>query len=214
MDFKVSGTRDGVTGVQLDLKARGLLVDEIETIFAQARVGRLEIIEKMESVLQGPREELSVHAPRIFTVMIDPEKIGKLIGPGGKMIRGIQERTGATIDVEEDGTVYIASVDSAGGERAKAEVEALGAEIKIGAVYEGTVVSTKDFGAFVELVPGTDGMCHISELAEGYVKSVTDVVKVGDVVKVKVIDVDQSSGKIRLSRKAAMKDDKPQPVEA
>ncbi|MCH7798991.1 MAG: polyribonucleotide nucleotidyltransferase [Planctomycetes bacterium] len=214
MDFKVSGTRDGVTGVQLDLKARGLLVDEIEVIFAQARTGRLEIIDKMESVLQGPRENLSVYAPRIFTVMIDPEKIGKLIGPGGKTIRGIQERTGATIDVEEDGTVYIASVDSAGGERAKAEVEALGAEIKIGAVYEGTVVSTKDFGAFVELVPGTDGMCHISELAEGYVKSVTDVVKVGDVVKVKVIDVDQASGKIRLSRKAAMKDDKPQPVGA
>ena len=214
MDFKVSGTRDGVTGVQLDLKARGLLVDEIEVIFAQAREGRLEIIGKMESVLQGPREELSVHAPRIFTVMIDPEKIGKLIGPGGKTIRGIQERTGATIDVEEDGTVYIGSVDSAGGEQAKAEVEALGAEIKVGTIYEGTVVATKDFGAFVELVPGTDGMCHISELAEGYVKSVSDVVKVGDVVKVKVIDVDPSSGKIRLSRKAAMKNDAPEPVEA
>ena len=214
MDFKVSGTRDGVTGVQLDLKARGLLVDEIEVIFAQARTGRLEIIDKMESVLQGPRENLSVYAPRIFTVMIDPEKIGKLIGPGGKTIRGIQERTGATIDVEEDGTVYIASVDSAGGEQAKAEVEALGAEIKVGTVYEGTVVSVKDFGAFVELVPGTDGMCHISELAEGYVKSVADVVKLGDVIKVKVIDVDSASGKIRLSRKAAMKDDKPQPVEA
>jgi polyribonucleotide nucleotidyltransferase len=146
--------------------------------------------------------------------MIDPEKIGKLIGPGGKTIRGIQERTGATIDVEEDGTVFIASVDSTGGEQAKAEVEALGAEIKVGTVYEGTVVACKDFGAFVELVPGTDGMCHISELAEGFVKSVADVVKVGDVVKVKVIDVDQSSGKIRLSRKAAMKDQEPQTVEA
>ena len=214
MDFKVSGTRDGVTGVQLDLKARGLLFDEIEVIFAQARTGRLELIEKMEAVLQGPREELSQHAPRIFTVMIDPEKIGKLIGPGGKTIRGIQERTGATIDVEEDGTVFIASVDSVGGEQAKAEVEALAAEIKVGAVYEGKVVATKDFGAFVELVPGTDGMCHISELAEGYVKSVADVVKVGDMVKVKVIDVDQSSGKIRLSRKAALKDQEPQTVDA
>ena len=214
MDFKVSGTRDGVTGVQLDLKARGLLFDEIELIFAQARIGRLEIIEKMEAILQGPREELSQYAPRIFTVMIDPEKIGKLIGPGGKTIRGIQERTGATIDVEEDGTVYIGSVDREGGEQAKAEVEALGAEIKVGAIYEGKVVSTKDFGAFVELVPGTDGMCHISELADGYVKSVSDVVKVGDVVKVKVIDVDQSSGKIRLSRRAAMKDEEPQPIEA
>ncbi len=214
MDFKVAGSRDGVTGVQLDLKARGLQIDEIEVVFAQARVGRMELIEKMEAVLPAPRAELSQYAPRIFTVMIDPEKIGKLIGPGGKMIRGIQERTGATIDVEEDGTVYIASVDSAGGERAKAEVEALGAEIKVGAVYEGKVVATKDFGAFVELVPGTDGMCHISELAEGFVKSVSDVVKVGDVVKVKVIDVDQASGKIRLSRKAAMKDQEPQTVEA
>jgi polyribonucleotide nucleotidyltransferase len=146
--------------------------------------------------------------------MIDPEKIGKLIGPGGKMIRGIQERTGATIDVEEDGTVYIGSVDREGGEKAKAEVEALGAEIKVGAIYDGTVVSIKDFGAFVELVPGTDGMCHISELADGFVKSVADVVKLGDVVKVKVIDVDQSSGKIRLSRRAAMKDEEPQPVGA
>ncbi len=213
MDFKVSGTRDGVTGVQCDLKARGLLLDEIETVFAQARTGRMEIIEKMEAVLQGPREELSQYAPRIFTVMIDPEKIGKLIGPGGKTIRGIQERTGATIDVEEDGTVFIASVDSVGGEQAKAEVEALAAEIKVGAVYEGKVVATKDFGAFVELVPGTDGMCHISELAEGYVKSVADVVKVGDMVKVKVIDVDQSSGKIRLSRKAVLKDQEPQTVD-
>jgi polyribonucleotide nucleotidyltransferase len=214
MDFKVSGTRDGVTGVQLDLKARGLLFDEIEVIFAQARTGRLELIQKMEAILPRPREELSQHAPRIFTVMIDPEKIGKLIGPGGKMIRGIQERTGATIDVEEDGTVYIGSVDREGGEKAKAEVEALGAEIKVGAIYDGTVVSIKDFGAFVELVPGTDGMCHISELADGFVKSVADVVKLGDVVKVKVIDVDQASGKIRLSRRAAMKDEEPQPVGA
>ncbi len=214
MDFKVSGTRDGVTGVQLDLKARGLGMDEIATIFAQAREGRLDLIQKMEAILPEPRAELSPHAPRILTVMIDPEKIGKLIGPGGKTIRGIQERTGATIDVEEDGTVFIASTDAAGGEQAKAEVEALGAEIKVGAIYQGTVVSTKDFGAFVELVPGTDGMCHISELAEGFVKSVTDVVKVGDVVKVKVIEVDESSGKIRLSRRAAMKDETPEPVEA
>ena len=179
------------------------------------RKGRLEIIGKMEAVLSGPREELSEYAPRIFTVMIDPERIGKLIGPGGKTIRGIQERTGATIDVEEDGTVYIGSITAEGGEQAKAEVEALGAEIKVGAVYEGKVVATKDFGAFVEIVPGTDGMCHISELADGYVKSVTDVVKVGDVVKVKVIDVDEGTGKIRLSRRAVMAEESPaEPVEA
>ena len=214
MDFKVSGTRDGITGIQLDLKARGLDLEEIVIILEQARQGRLEIIGKMEAVLAGPRDDLSPYAPRIITVLIDPEKIGKLIGPGGKTIRGIQERTGATIDVEEDGTVYIAATDREAGEQAKAEVEALGAEIKVGTVYEGKVVATKEFGAFVELVPGTDGMCHISELAEGYVKSVTDEVKVGDMVRVKVIDVDVATGKIRLSRRAAMADEPKQPVEA
>ncbi len=214
MDFKVAGTRDGITGVQLDLKADGLDLQEIAVVLSQARMGRLEIIEKMEAVIPEPRADLSRYAPRIISVLIDPEKIGKLIGPGGKTIRSIQERTGATIDVEEDGTVYIAAVDSASGEKAKAEVEAIAAEIKVGAIYEGQVVATKDFGAFVEIAPGTDGMCHISELAEGYVKSVTDEVKVGDRIKVKVIDVDESTGKIRLSRRAAMAEQKSQPVEA
>ncbi len=203
MDFKVSGTRDGITGIQLDLKARGLLLDEIGKIFAQAREGRLELITAMEKLIPEPRKELSKYAPRIITVMIDPEKIGKLIGPGGKTIRGIQERTGATIDVENDGRVYIAATDGEAGERAKAEVEALGAEVRVGAIYTGTVVSTKDFGAFIEIATGTDGMCHISELADGYVKSVEDVVKIGDVVKVKVINVDDN-GRIKLSRRAAM----------
>ncbi|MCI0366357.1 MAG: polyribonucleotide nucleotidyltransferase [Phycisphaerales bacterium] len=205
MDFKVSGTRDGITGIQLDLKARGLWFEEIGQIFAQARQGRLEIIQKMEAVIPAPRADLSKYAPRIITVMIDPEKIGKLIGPGGKTIRSIQERTGATIDVENDGTVYIAAVDGTAGMQAKAEVEALAAEIKVGNVYEGKVVSTKDFGAFVEIAPGTDGMVHISELADGYVKNVADVVKIGDVIKVKVINVDDN-GRIKLSRKALMKE--------
>ena len=203
MDFKVSGTREGITGIQLDLKARGLWFDEIETIFSQALEGRLDLIKSMESVIPEPKSELSPYAPRIITVMIDPEKIGKLIGPGGKTIRGIQERTGATIDVENDGTVTIASVDGIAGEQAKAEVECLGAEVKVGSIYEGTVVSTKDFGAFIEIVPGTDGMCHISELDNGYVKNVEDVVKVGDIVRVKVINVDDN-GRIKLSRKAVM----------
>ncbi len=207
MDFKVSGTRDGITGIQLDLKARGLKIDEITTILEQARKGRLELIEKMEAVLPGPRAELSPYAPRIISVMIDPEKIGKLIGPGGKTIRGIQERTGATIDVAEDGTVLIAAVDGEAGARAKAEVEALAAEIKVGTIYEGDVVSIKDFGAFIEIAPGTDGLCHISELADGYVKSVSDEVKLGDRIKVKVISVDDT-GRIKLSRRAAMADDK------
>ena len=159
----------------------------------------------MEKVLSAPRPDISRYAPRIIIVKIDPEKIGKLIGPGGKTIRGIQERTGAQIDVEEDGTVFIATPDAAKGAQAKAEVEALGAEIKVGSVFEGKVVAVKEFGAFIELVPGTDGMCHISELAAGYVKSVTDEVRVGDMVKVKVINVDEN-GRIKLSRKALMVD--------
>lgn len=207
MDFKVSGTRDGITGIQLDLKARGLWFDEIERIFAQAKEGRLFLIAEMEKVLPAPRPEISSFAPRIITVFIDPEKIGKLIGPGGKTIRAIQERTGATVDVDDDGRVLIAAVDKAAGERAKAEVEAIGAEVRVGAVYEGKVVSTREFGCFIEIASGTDGMCHISELAEGYVRAVEDVVKVGDVLRVKVINVDDS-GRIKLSRKAVLLDEK------
>jgi len=203
MDFKVSGTREGITGIQLDLKARGLSVAEIETIFGQAREGRLHLIDEMEKTIAKPRADISKYAPRITIVKIDPDKIGKLIGPGGKTIRGIQERTGAQIDVEEDGTVFIACSDAEKAATAKAEVEALGAEIKVGSVFEGRVVSVKDFGAFVELVPGTDGMCHISELATGYVKTVTEIVKVGDVIRVKVINVDEN-GRIKLSRKALL----------
>jgi polyribonucleotide nucleotidyltransferase len=203
MDFKVSGTRDGITGIQLDLKARGLGFDEIAQIFAQAREGRLQLIEKIEAVIAKPRAEISPFAPRITKVKIDPEKIGKLIGPGGKTIRALQERTGAQIDVEEDGTVFIACSDAAKAAQAKLEVEALGAEIKVGSVFEGKVVAIKEFGAFIELVPGTDGMCHISELAHGFVKNVLEHVKVGDSVKVKVINVDEN-GRIKLSRKALL----------
>ena len=203
MDFKVSGTREGITGIQLALKARGLGFDEIKTIFAQANKGRIEIIEQMEAGLAEPRSEMSPYAPKLVQIKIDPDKIGKLIGPGGKMIRGICERTGATVDVEDDGTVTIASIDQESGARALAEVEAVAAEIKVGTVYEGKVVSTKDFGAFIEIATGTDGMCHISELAHGYVANVSDVVSIGDMVKVKVINVDPT-GRIKLSRKALL----------
>ena len=203
MDFKVSGTREGITGIQLDLKARGLGFEEIATIFTQAREGRLQLIEKIEAVIAKPRAEMSQFAPRITKVKIDPEKIGKLIGPGGKTIRSLQERTGAQIDVEEDGTVFIACSDAAKAAQAKLEVEALGAEIKVGSVFEGKVVAVKEFGAFVELVPGTDGMCHISELAHGFVKNVLEHVKIGESIKVKVINVDEN-GRIKLSRKALL----------
>ncbi|MBL1217830.1 MAG: polyribonucleotide nucleotidyltransferase [Planctomycetes bacterium] len=208
MDFKVSGSREGITGIQLDLKLRGLQVDEIKTILEQARVARLQIIEAIEAVLPAPRPELSPMAPRIIRIQIDPEKIGKLIGPSGKMIRAIQERTGANIDVEDDGTVLISSVDGAAGEACKAEVEALCMEVKEGTIYNGKVVSIKDFGCFVEIAPGTDGMVHISELDEGFVKSVADVVKMGDEITVKVLSIDDQ-GRIRLSRKAAMAEKEP-----
>lgn len=204
MDFKVSGTRDGITGIQLDLKARGLNFAQIERILAQARDGRLNIIDTMERTIARPRAEISPLAPRLVTIKINPEKIGKLIGPGGKMIRGLQEKYGVSIDVEDDGTVVIAAPNGETIAQARGEIELLTEEIKVGAIYTGKVVSTKDFGAFIELAPGTDGMCHISELADGYVKAVSDVVKIGDVVKVKVILIDEA-GRIKLSRKAVIR---------
>ncbi|QYU70844.1 polyribonucleotide nucleotidyltransferase [Leptolyngbya sp. 15MV] len=203
MDFKVAGTRQGITGIQLDLKTRGLVLTQIERILEQARVGRLQILDIMDACISKPRPEISVYAPRLITLKIDPEKIGKLIGPGGKMIRGLQDKYGVTIDVEDDGTVMVASPNGELIAQARAEIEALCEEIKVGQIYTGKVVSTKDFGAFIELAPGTDGMCHISELADGYVKAVSDVVKIGDMVKVKVILVDEQ-GRIKLSRKALM----------
>ena len=203
MDFKVSGTREGITGIQLDLKARGLNFEQVEVIFEQARVGRLEIIDTMESIIPEPRAELSVNVPRLESIKIDADKIGKLIGPGGKTIRALQDNYGVSIDVEDDGTVMIASPNAENVKNALSEIELLCTDIKVGSVYEGKVVSVKDFGAFIELMPGTDGMCHISELANGFVKNVTDVVSVGDTVKVKVILVDDN-GRIKLSRKALL----------
>ncbi len=203
MDFKVSGTREGITGIQLDLKARGLSLAEVEVIFAQAREGRINIIETMERCIAKPRAEISNYAPRLITIHINPEKIGKVIGPGGKTIRGMQDKHGVTIEVEDDGTVMIAAPNGDSIAACRTEIEALTEEIKVGTIYHGKVVSTKDFGAFIELAPGTDGMCHISELAMGYVRAVHDVVKIGDTVKVKVILVDDQ-GRIKLSVKQAM----------
>ncbi len=203
MDFKVSGTREGITGIQLDLKTRGLNLDQVKVIFEQAKKGRLEIIDTMERIIAKPRAEISPLAPRLVTIMINPEKIGKLIGPGGKTIRGLQDKYGVTIEVEDDGTVMLAAPNGETIAQARSEIEALCEEIKVGTIYTGKVVSMKDFGCFIELAPGTDGMCHISELSDGYVKSVSEVVKLGDMVKVKVILVDDQ-GRIKLSRKAAL----------
>ncbi|MEO1511766.1 MAG: S1 RNA-binding domain-containing protein, partial [Planctomycetota bacterium] len=207
MDFKVSGTVDGITGIQLDLKARGLSVEQIERIFEQAREGRLDIIKQMEAVIPEPREEISIYAPRIITLKIHPEKIGKLIGPGGKTIRALQDKYGVGIDVEDDGTVLVSATDGRKIAEAEAEIGAICEDIKPGTVYAGKVVSVKDFGAFIEIAPGTDGMCHVSELDDGYVEKVSDVVSVGDEVRVKVLQVDEQ-GRIKLSRKAVLLDEK------
>jgi polyribonucleotide nucleotidyltransferase len=207
MDFKVAGTGNGITGIQLDLKIHGISEEIIKATLDQAKEARREILRFMlKTTLLRPREDISRFAPRLLTVKINPEKIGLLIGPGGKTIKGIQEATGAKIDIEDDGTVYIAHADAGGAEAAKAKVEALTEEIKIGKVYEGKVISIKDFGAFVELAPGRDGLVHISELDVNYVGRVEDVVKMGDVIKVKVIAIDDQD-RVKLSRKALLREE-------
>jgi polyribonucleotide nucleotidyltransferase len=203
MDFKVCGTRDGITGFQVDLKIDGLRWDLVEGAFEMARAGRMKILDFMEGVIAAPRTELSDYAPRIHVIKIDPEKIGALIGPGGKVIRGITDTYGVQIDIEEDGTVNIFSNDATAMKSAIKAVNAITAEAEIGQIYEGTVRTIRDFGAFVEIMPGKDGLVHISELADFRVGKVTDICKEGDTMWVKVLDIDRD-GKIRLSRRAAM----------
>jgi polyribonucleotide nucleotidyltransferase len=203
MDFKVAGTRDGITALQMDIKIRGLSYDILDRALAQAREGRLHILDRMLETISTPRDHLSPYAPCIITIHVDPDKIGKIIGPGGKTIRSIQEETGAKIDIEDDGSVYIASSDSEGGERAIEMVRALTEEAEVGKIYTGKVVRTTDFGAFVEILPGVDGMVHISQLADYRVPRVEDVVHVGDEIMVMVINIDEG-GKIRLSRQAVL----------
>lgn len=203
MDFKVCGTRDGITGFQVDLKIDGLRWDLVEGAFEMARAGRMKILDYMESVIAAPRTEMSEFAPRITVIKIDPEKIGALIGPGGKVIRGITDTYGVQIDIEEDGTVNVFSSDAKAMSAAVKAVNSITAEAEIGQLYEGTVRTIRDFGAFVEIMPGKDGLVHISELADFRVNRVEDICKEGDIMWVKVLDVDRD-GKIRLSRRAAM----------
>ncbi|HEY0739656.1 MAG TPA: polyribonucleotide nucleotidyltransferase [Herpetosiphonaceae bacterium] len=204
MDFKVAGTADGVTALQMDIKTTGITYEIMRIAFAQAREGRQFILDKMNAVLDEPRQKLASTAPRIITLQINPEKIGALIGPGGKNIRSIIEESGAQIDVQDDGTVFITTSDSKGAEIAQSRVEAVTREIKQGEIFNGKVVSIKPFGAFVNLVPGKDGMLHVSEIAEGRVENVEDVLKIGDEVRVMVIDVEPGTGKVSLSRRAVL----------
>ncbi len=203
MDFKVAGTTQGITALQMDIKIKGLSKEIMEKALAQAHEARLIILDLIRNTLAAPRPELKAHAPRITTIHINPDKIGALIGPGGKNVRGIQDETGATIDIHEDGTVYIAATSGTSAEAARARIEGLTESVEIGKIYTGKVVRTTDFGAFVEIVPGTDGMVHISQLADYRAPSVESVVKVGDEVMVMVTDID-AQGKIRLSRRAVL----------
>jgi polyribonucleotide nucleotidyltransferase len=202
MDFKVAGTAHGITALQMDLKIKGLDFKILSEALEQAREGRLHILGKMNEALSEPRAYLSPYAPRILTLHIDPEKIGKLIGPGGKTIRGLQEGFGVKIDVEEDGTVFI-SGDGVGAEQALDEVSRMMEDVEVGKIYTGTVVRVEPYGAFVNILPGIDGMVHISQLADYRVDKVEDIAKLGDELTAMVIDVDQG-GKVRLSRQAVL----------
>ena len=198
MDFKVAGTKDGVTALQMDIKINGITAEIMKVALDQAKVGRLHILGEMNKVLDKPRAEMSEWAPTIVTIKIDPEKIRDVIGKGGSVIRQITEETGATIDIENDGTVKIASVDSASGREALRRIEMITADVEVGRIYEGKVVRLMDFGAFVAILPGRDGLVHISQISEERVERVSDKLKEGDVVKVKVLEVDRQ-GRVRLS---------------
>ncbi|MCB9890531.1 MAG: polyribonucleotide nucleotidyltransferase [Planctomycetes bacterium] len=203
MDFKVTGTQNGITALQMDIKCKGLTRKLMEQALEQAREGRVHILKEMLSSLRRPRESLSAYAPRLVRLKIDPEKIGMIIGPGGKHIRGLQDQTKTRISVDDDGTVIVAGLDAKGVDHAVRTIEAMTADVEVGRTYKGKVVSIKEFGAFVEILPGQEGLCHVSELSDEFIRSVTEVVQVGDEIDVKVLDVDPL-GKIKLSRKALL----------
>jgi polyribonucleotide nucleotidyltransferase len=217
MDFKVAGTPTGITGFQLDVKIGGVGTAILRGALEQARQGRLFILEKMAAVIATPRTQLSTHAPRIITIRINPDKIREVIGPGGKVIRGIIEKTGANIDIEDDGRINIASADEKAARAAIEMIRGITAEAEIGKIYRGKVKKITDFGAFVEIMPGTDGLVHISQIAEQRIKSVSDVLKEGEEVMVKVLEIDKQ-GRIKLSRREALREAKapsePAPAEA
>ncbi|MDX1824141.1 MAG: polyribonucleotide nucleotidyltransferase, partial [Thiohalomonadales bacterium] len=201
MDFKVAGSTEGVTALQMDIKIDGITKEIMEIALGQAREGRLHILEKMNAVIDKPREEMSIHAPRYITFKINPDKIRDVIGKGGATIRAITEETGTTIDISDDGVVKIASSDSAAANEARRQVEQLTAEVEVGQIYEGKVAKLMDFGAFVTILPGKDGLVHVSQICEERVENVSDKLSEGEIVKVKVLEIDKQ-GRIRLSMKA------------
>ena len=203
MDFKVAGTQEGVSVVQMDIKILGVTREILQQALEQARVGRLFILDKMQEAISKPRDEVSRYAPRVIIINVNPDKIRDIIGPGGRTIRNLVDQTGADINVEDDGRVCIAAIDSDAAKKAIKLIEDLTQEPEVGKLYMGTVKKIMDFGAFVEIIPGTDGLVHISQLAKERVNKVTDILKEGDEVLVKLIEIDRR-GKIRLSRKDAL----------
>jgi polyribonucleotide nucleotidyltransferase len=219
MDFKVCGTSEGVTGYQLDLKLPGIPLSILEEALVKATEARAIVLKKMEDTIAEPAS-LSEHAPRIESTKIDPERIGELIGPGGKNIKGIQAESGADINIEDDGTVHVYASKKESLDRAMEMIKQMFAEVEVGTVYTGAIVSTTNFGAFMQIMPGKDGLIHISELAEGRVEKTEDVVKKGDTVTAKCIGVDDR-GRVKMSIRAAAREakqndaaDAPEPAEA
>ncbi len=206
MDFKVAGTRDGVTSIQMDMKIAGLSFEVMEEALGRAHKGRMHILDLMDQALAEPRDDISQWAPRITTVQINPSKIGEIIGPKGKTIRAIQEESGATIEVDDSGLVKIAAVSGEGAARAREMIEAIVKDPEVGRIYEGPVKNTTTFGAFIEILPGVEGLCHISELADNRVEKTEDVLKKGEITRVKLLSIDEK-GRLRLSRKAALAED-------
>jgi polyribonucleotide nucleotidyltransferase len=207
MDFKVAGTEKGVTALQMDIKIQGITKEIMNVALLQAREGRMHILGLMRQTLASPRAELSAYAPRMITIKIKPEKIRDVIGKGGAVIRAITEETGTTIDINDDGTVIIACVSSEGGEAAKRRIEEITAEVEVGRIYDGTVLKLLDFGAIVSVLPGKDGLLHISQIANERVNSVADHLKEGQAVRVKVLEADEK-GRLRLSMKAVAEEQK------
>jgi len=200
MDFKVAGSEEGITALQMDIKIDGITNEIMETALAQAKEGRLHILDRMNDSLSETREEMSDYAPRIISFKIDPSKIRDVIGKGGATIRSLTEKTGASIDLTDDGIVKVASVDKGAGEEAKRLIEEITAEVEVGKIYEGKVARLMDFGAFVTILPGKDGLVHISQISAEHVEKVSDKLAEGDVVKVKVLEIDRQ-GRVRLSMK-------------
>jgi polyribonucleotide nucleotidyltransferase len=206
MDFKVAGSEEGITALQMDIKIDGITAEIMQASLEQAKQGRLFILGEMNKVLSSTREEMSDFAPRIITFKIDPSKIREVIGKGGATIRGITEKTGASVDLTDDGIVKVASVDKAAGEEAKRIIEEITAEVEVGKIYEGKVARLMDFGAFVTILPGKDGLVHISQISDERVEKVSDKLSEGDVIKVKVLEIDRQ-GRVRLSMKEVGKED-------